>query len=217
MALYLDSALPSDAEIARDLGWVTGITTNPTLLAKSDLPPEITLKQISAIIDGEVFYQLTAPNLDGMVAEARIAQDILGDQTVLKIPATSTGFQALARLSKDIPCSVTAIFHPAQALVALAAGARYAIAYVNRATRLLGDGIGLVREIAELLTGSDTKTLAASIKSPQEAVATMNAGAHVLTLPLEILQALPTHPLTEETVLNFAQTGRGIDFKNTNQ
>ena len=212
MALYLDSALISDADIARGLGWVTGITTNPTLLAKSDLPPETTLKQLAAIIDGEVFYQLTAPDLDGMVAEARIAHGFLGDQTVLKIPATSTGFQALARLSKEIPCSVTAIFHPAQALVARAASARYAIAYVNRTTRLVGDGIGLVREIAELLTGSDTKILAASIKSPEEAVATMNAGAHVLTLPLEVLQALQTHPLTEETVLDFTQTGRGINF-----
>ena len=212
MALYLDSALISDADIARGLGWVTGITTNPTLLAKSDLPPETTLKQLATIIDGEVFYQLTAPDLDGMVAESRIAHDILGDQTVLKIPATSTGFQALARLSKEIPCSVTAIFHPAQALVARAASARYAIAYVNRTTRLVGDGCGLVREIAELLTGSDTKILAASIKSPEEAVATMNAGAHVLTLPLEVLQALQTHPLTEETILEFTQTGRGINF-----
>jgi len=212
MALYLDSALISDAKIARDLGWVTGITTNPTLLAKTEHPPEITLKQLSAIIDGEVFYQLIAPDFDGMVTEARIAHDILGEQTVLKIPATSTGFQALARLSKEIPCSVTAIFHPAQALVARAAGAKYAIAYVNRTTRLVGDGVGLVREIAEILTDSHTKILAASIKSPEEAVATINAGAHVLTLPMEVLQALSTHPLTEETILEFANTGCGIDF-----
>jgi transaldolase len=212
MALYLDSALISDAEIARDLGWVTGITTNPSLLAMSEQSPETTLKQLSSIIDGEVFYQLTASNIENMVSEARIIHDILGDQTVLKIPATSTGFQALTCLSKEIPSSVTAIYHPAQALVARAAGARYAIAYVNRATRLIGDGIGLVREIAETLTNSDTKILAASIKSPEEAVATMNAGAHVLTLPLEVLQALSTHPLTEQTILEFAYSGRGIDF-----
>ena len=212
MALYLDSALISDAEIARDMGWVTGITTNPSLLAKSEHRPEITLKQLSTIIDGEVFYQLTATNLDGMVAEARIAHDILGDQTVLKIPATSTGYQALSSLSNEIPCSVTAIFHPAQALLAWAAGARYAIAYVNRTTRLVGDGIGLVRQIAEILSNSQMKILAASIKSPEEAVATINAGAHVLTLPLEVLQALSTHPLTEQTVLEFANSGCGINF-----
>ena len=207
MALYLDSALPSDAEIARDLGWVTGITTNPTLLAKSDLPPETTLKQLASIIDGEVFYQLTSPDLTGMLAEARMAHSILGEQTVLKIPATSIGFKALARLADEIPCSITAIFHPAQALVARTANAKYAIAYVNRTTRLLGDGIGLVREMAEVLEGSQTRILAASIKSPQEAVATLNAGAQVLTLPLEVLQALPVHSLSEKTILDFAQNG----------
>lgn len=212
MAIYLDSARPSEAEIARDLGWVTGITTNPTLLAKSDFPPETTLKQLASIIDGEVFYQLTSPDLDNMLTEAQIAHDILGEQTVLKIPATSTGFQALARLANEIPCSVTAIFHPAQALIAGDAGAKYAIVYVNRTTRLLGDGVGLVRQMAEILAGSHTEILAASIKSPQEAVATVNAGAQVLTLPLEVLQSLPVHALSEETVLDFARKGCGLQF-----
>lgn len=210
MALYLDSALISDAEIARDLGWVTGITTNPTLLAKSDLPPETTLMRLASLIDGEVFYQLTASDFNGMLTEAQMVHRILGEQTVLKIPATSTGFQALARLSKEIPCSVTAIFHPAQALVARTAGARYAIAYVNRTTRLLGDGVGFVREMAELLKDSQTKILAASIKSPQEAVATMNAGAYVLTLPLDVLESLTSHPTSEKTILDFNQNGRGL-------
>ena len=210
MALYLDSALISEAETARDLGWVTGITTNPTLLAKSDLPPETTLKRLASLIDGEVFYQLTSAGLNGMLAEAQLVHRILGEQTVLKIPASSTGFQALARLSKEIPSSVTAIFHPAQALVARAAGARYAIAYVNRTTRLLGDGVGFVREMAELLKGSQTRILAASIKSPQEAVATVNAGAHVLTLPLEVLESLTNHPISEKTILDFNINGRGL-------
>jgi transaldolase len=210
MALYLDSALISEAETARDLGWVTGITTNPTLLSKSDLPPETTLKRLASLIDGEVFYQLTASDLDGMLAEAQLVHRILGEQTVLKIPATSRGFQALARLSKEIPSSVTAIFHPAQALVARAAGARYAIAYVNRTTRLLGDGVGFVREMAELLKGSQTRILAASIKSPQEAVATINAGAHVLTLPLDVLESLTSHPISEKTILDFNHNGRGL-------
>jgi transaldolase len=212
MALYLDSALLSDAEIARDLGWVTGITTNPTLLAKSDMPPENTLKQLAKIFDGEIFYQLTSPDLTSMLSEAQQAYRILGEQTVLKIPATSTGFQALARLAPEIPCSVTAIFHPSQALIARTANARYAIAYVNRATRLLGDGIGFVRQMAELLADSDTKILAASIKSPEEAVATMSAGAHVLTLPLEVLQTLPVNSLSEETILEFSRNGCGLQI-----
>ena len=210
MALYLDSALISDAEEARELGWITGITTNPKLLAKSGLPPETTLKRLAALINGEVFYQLTATDLNNMLAEAELVHRILGEQTVLKIPASSTGFQALARLSKEVPCSVTAIFHPAQALIASAAGAKYAIAYVNRTTRLLGDGVGFVREIAVLLKDSRTKILAASIKSAQEAVATINAGAHVLTLPLDVLKSMTSHPVSEETIVDFNKNGLGL-------
>ena len=210
MALYLDSALISDAEEARELGWITGITTNPKLLARSGLPPETTLKRLAALINGEVFYQLTANDLNSMLAEAELVHRILGEQTVLKIPASSTGFQALARLSKEIPCSVTAIFHPSQALIASAAGAKYAIAYVNRTTRLLGDGVGFVREIAVLLKDSRTKILAASIKSAQEAVATINAGAHVLTLPLDVLKSLTSHPISDETIVDFNKNGLGL-------
>ena len=210
MALYLDSALISDAEEARELGWITGITTNPKLLARSGLPPETTLKRLAALINGEVFYQLTATDLNSMLAEAELVHRILGEQTVLKIPASSTGFQALARLSKEVPCSVTAIFHPAQALIASAAGAKYAIAYVNRTTRLLGDGVGFVREIAVLLKDSRTKILAASIKSAQEAVATINAGAHVLTLPLDVLKSLTSHPISDETIVDFNKNGLGL-------
>jgi transaldolase len=210
MILYLDSALVSEAKIARSMGWITGITTNPTLLAKSDHSPETTLRQLASLIPGEIFYQLTAPDLEGMLAEGKLAYQILGKQTVLKIPASPAGFQTLTQLSKEIPCAITAIFHPAQALVARAAGARYAIAYVNRSTRLLGDGIGLVREMAKVLNGGKTKILAASVKSTDEAVATFSAGAHVLTLPLNVLQALPYHPLSEETLAEFAQKGRGL-------
>lgn len=105
---------------------------------------------------------------------------------------------------------MTAIYSAAQAAVAMESGAKYAIAYVNRATRLLGDGIELVKQMNDILTGSPTKILAASIKSPQEAAATLQAGAHHLTLPLEILRAITTHELSEQTVIEFNQNGRGI-------
>jgi transaldolase len=151
-----------------------------------------------------------ASDFQGMVREGKKAFELLGEQTVLKIPATSVGFQTVAYLSAEIPCSVTAIYSAAQAAVAMEAGAKYAIAYVNRATRLLGDGIELVKQMNDILTGSPTKILAASIKSPQEAAATLQAGAHHLTLPLEILRAITTHELSEQTVIEFNQNGRGI-------
>jgi transaldolase len=210
MALYLDSAIISEAKIVKDWGWVKGITTNPTLLAKSELSPEETLKQLKQLISGEIYYQLMASDFQGMVREGKKAFELLGEQTVLKIPATSVGFQTVAYLSPEISCSVTAIYSAAQAAVAMEAGAKYAIAYVNRATRLLGDGIELVKQMNNILTGSPTKILAASIKSPQEAAETLQAGADHLTLPLEILRAITTHELSEQTVIEFNQNGRGI-------
>ncbi len=212
MAFYLDSALVYEARVARDLGWVRGITTNPILLAQSELPPEETLRALSACTSGEIFYQLTAPDLENMLAEAWVASQLLAKQLVLKVPATPMGFQAVARLSNRIPCGVTAVFSPAQALLAVEAGAHYVIPYVNRATNMLGDGLALVSEIARLLAGSSSEILAASIKSADEAVATHRAGAHHLTLPLKILESMAEHELTGLSVSEFASKGSGIRY-----
>lgn len=210
MAIYLDSALISEAEVARQMGWVKGITTNPTLLAKSNEPPETTLKKLAALTSGSVFYQLIASDFEGMLAEGRKAFELVGEQVVLKIPATPIGFAAVACLSPKITCSVTAIYSAAQAAVAREAGARIAITYVNRATRLLGDGIALVQDMASILAGSNTQILAASIKSPQEAAAALQAGAHHLTLPMPLLRAITTHEFSDKTVEEFAQNGIGL-------
>ena len=212
MSLYLDSALIAEAQFARQLGWVSGITTNPTLLAQSELSPEETLRELASSHHGEVFYQLTAPDLEGKQREAHQIQNILGQATVLKIPATLEGFQAVARLSPELTCAVTAIYSPAQAAVAAAAGAKYAICYVNRATRLLGDGLALVRGMAKVLSGTSTEILAASLRSPEEAVATLLAGAQHLTLPLKVLRELNEHELSEAAMAEFARTGCGIEY-----
>ena len=208
--IYLDSAILEEAEAAVTMGWVKGITTNPTLLNKSQLSPEQCLKQLAAICPGELYYQLCATNFEGMITEAHQAAEIIGDRLVLKIPATELGFRVTAHLSSELACSVTAIYSPEQAAIAEQAGAKYAIAYVNRATRLLGNGLTLVTEMARILKDSKTEILAASIKSPEEAAATLQAGAHHLTLPLNILRAMTTHELSTKTVAEFAAKGIGI-------
>lgn len=212
MAIYLDSAIASEAEVVQHWGWVKGITTNPTLLAQSDTPPEITLKKLVSLTSGPVYYQLLANDKPGMLAEGRKAFQLIGSQTILKIPATPLGFEVVASLSPEITCSVTAIYSPAQAAVAREAGAKIAIAYVNRASRLLGDGIALVRDMASVLKGSDVEILAASIKSPQEAADSLQAGANHLTLPLAMLQAIATHEFSQRTVEEFAAGGIGLDI-----
>ena len=214
--IYLDSALIDEAQQARQFGWVKGITTNPTLLAKSPLSPEETLAKLRSITTGELYYQVLSSEFEDMVSEGYSAYEIIGNQTVLKIPATPVGFKAVARLSREIPCSVTAIYSSYQCAVAAEAGARYAIAYVNRATRLLGDGLALVRDMSKILHRSDTQILAASLKSAQEAADALQAGADHLTLPLNILQSMTEHPLSQTTVEQFNQNGLGISLKERN-
>ena len=208
--IYLDSAIVTEVKIALTLGWVKGITTNPTLLAKSQLSPEETLQQLAELSPGELYYQITASDFEGMLAEGRKAFEIIGEKTVLKVPATAVGFQVVARMSREIPCAVTAIYSPAQAALSREAGAKYAIAYVNRATRLLGDGLALVRDMSAVLKECNTKILAASLKSPEEAAAALQAGAHHITIPLNVLQDMTTHELSQQTVEEFAKNGRGI-------
>lgn len=208
--IYLDSAILEEAKAAVAMGWVRGITTNPTLLQKSDRTPEACLQQLAAICPGELYYQLCATDFEAMVTEAHRAEEIIGDRLVLKIPATELGFRVTAHLSDKIPCSVTAIYSPIQAAIASEAGAKYAIAYVNRATRLLGDGLALVEQMSQILRQSQTEILAASIKSPEEAAATLRAGAHHLTVPLDILRQMSEHQLSSETVAEFSSQGTGI-------
>ncbi|MGK7952988.1 MAG: transaldolase family protein [Xenococcaceae cyanobacterium] len=210
--IYLDSAIVTEAETVRQWGWVKGITTNPTLLAKSNLSTAETLTKLAAITPGELYYQLYATDFEDMVAEAKKAYELIGERIVLKIPATEIGFKATAYLSPEIPCAVTAIYSAAQAIVAQEAGAKYAIAYVNRATRLLGDGLALVRDMAHVLKDSETEILAASLKSSQEAWNAMQAGAHHITIPMSILQQMTTHDLSIQTAEEFQQKGTGIKF-----
>ena len=105
---------------------------------------------------------------------------------------------------------MTAVYSPAQALIASEVKARFVAVYVNRATRLMGDGLKLVRDVAEILKHSETKIIAASIKSAKEACAALSAGAHHLTLPYEVLMGLIAHPLTEQTIAEFQARGIGL-------
>ena len=208
MAIYLDSAVVAEAEAASKLGWIRGITTNPILLAKSDLSPEDTLKALSNIVDGEICYQLMSSDFEGMVAEAHRVHKVVGDQIVLKIPAVELGFRAAAALSPEMPCAITGIYAPAQVAVAAETGVKYVIPYVNRATRFLGDGVALVHSMSGV--AGRVEIMAASIKSPDEAVATLRAGAQHLTLPLNVIKAMMTHEFSQQAVDEFAMKGCGI-------
>lgn len=209
MAIYIDSADLKEVEAAKSLGWVGGVTTNPILLAKTGREPQTVLAELAHLNAGPVFYQLVSPSVEGMHREMGIAAEILGSALVLKVPPTENGYRFVAQCT-EFPCCVTAVYSPAQALVAREAKAAFVAVYVNRATRLLGDGIQLLREVAGILKNSRTEIIAASIKSAEEACASLSAGAHHLTLPYTVLASLMTHPLSEQTLTEFQTKGIGI-------
>jgi len=177
MQLLLDSAIIEEARQSSEWGWVSGVTTNPALLAKSDLSPEKTLRKLRRLFkNGPIFYQLIGQTLGAMKDEAEKAADILGKQLVLKIPATELGFRAITRLSKKYTCAVTSIFTPAQAMIAHTSGARFALYYHNRAKRLLKNGEELASELVRALKHTDTRVVAASLKNPEEVVEARTVG-----------------------------------------
>jgi transaldolase len=197
VGLYLDSADVADARRAAELGFVFGITTNPNLIARSGRPAEDVIAALCAAFPDTIFHQVTSP--PGPALDAEIARfRAISDQVAFKIPCTLAYLPVLHGLSRQgVTYAVTGAFGPAQAYIAAEAGARFVIPYVNRATRLCGDGPALVAEMVAILGDRSCEILAASIKSPAEAVDTLLAGAHHLTLPWELLAGLAGHRLTE--------------------
>jgi len=210
MSIFIDSTDLTHVKKALEQGWVKGITTNPLLLAQSSLETSALLKALKQLSDGPIFYQLTSNSFDASLAEAHQVLDILEKQLVVKLPPTDLGFRLCAALSSRMACCPTAIYSPAQALVAREAGAQYLAVYVNRATRLMGDGIKLVEDIAVVLEGSSTRLLAASLKSSEETSQAFAAGADDLTLPYQTLMKMTKHPLSEEAINQFQNEGKGL-------
>ncbi len=204
MGVYLDSATPGDARRAQQLGFVEAITTNPTLIARTGRPGLEVLAELVEIFDGHVFYQVTAPTAEGRFDQAWEAHEIRPDKVVVKIPATVENLTMAARLiDSGIECAITAVYSPAQAYLAAQVEATFAIPYVNRITRQLGDGLAVVRDVAQILQGTQTEVLAASLKTVDEVVATLLAGADHVTIPLDLILAMGEHELSRQAIEEF--------------
>ena len=124
MAYFIDSANLDDISEAVSYGWVTGVTTNPLLLAREELDAEQVLLKIKRLTAGPIFYQLMAKTQDEMLVEAKTARDILGDQLVVKIPPVVDGFRFCCSYSSDYACCLTALFSLSQIAAARETGAR---------------------------------------------------------------------------------------------
>jgi transaldolase len=177
--VYLDSADAQDATRAAQLGYITGITTNPTLMASTGYPPLEKLTRLLEAFPGPIFYQLTHLDAERGRWEAARAIESDSKRVVLKIPVRSDLFGlAAALVSAGVTCTITAVYSPAQTLLASQLGASWVISYVDRARRLLDDGTNLVPRRAEVLARQlGTKILGASIKSPDQAVSAIRNSA----------------------------------------
>jgi transaldolase len=206
MAILLDSASVDDAAAAAELGFVRGITTNPALMARETKEPLAHLARLlAAFPDGPICYQPTRTSYADMNDEARAAAALAPDRVVAKLPATLEAIRLAAALSGDgIRCALTAVYSPAQALLAHETGCVWVIPYVDRAARHSAGTV--VEELAAVLArlGSGTRILAASLKTAPQVVASILDGAHDITAPLDVLRGLPAHPLTESAVREFA-------------
>lgn len=213
MAILLDSARPADAERAAALGFVVGATTNPTLVAAAGLPAAEVISAICRLLSGTVFHQLTTSTDAEREVEAHRFAELVPGRVGIKIPTTTENLTLASRLAADgIVVGMTAIFSAAQVVLAGEVGARYVLPYVDRSTRLLGDGLALVAEMRAVIDARardavPLEIVAASIKTPDQAVATIRAGAHHLTLPLAVIEAMGEHDLSRATIEEFARAG----------
>lgn len=211
MPLYLDSAQIEDVKQALRLGFVTGVTTNPSLIARTGRPGLEVLKDILSLSDGLVFYQVTADTLAERADQAREVAALDIRRVMVKIPATTDNHTLAAQLrSEGIQCAITAVSSAAQAYLSTLVGATYTIPYVNRLTRELGDGIAILRDCVAVARGTRTKVMAASLKTAEEAVAAVLAGADDITIPLELILALGDHPLSQRAIEDFAAALRAV-------
>jgi transaldolase len=140
-----------------------------------------------------------------MQEEAERFHAIAPGRVVIKIPCNLVGLRLTSQLSDAMPCALTAVFSAAQTYLACEASARYAIPYVNRTTRLCGDGIALVRQMAGVLerAGRNTEIVAASLKAPSEVVEAILSGAHHVTIPLELIEEMAEHKLSVLAIEEF--------------
>ena len=209
--IFIDSANIEEIKSAMELGWVSGVTTNPVLLAKEKRNPNSLYREIKALTTGPVFYQLMSRDLAGMRQEAETIAQILGDQIVLKIIPTEIGFNFCSQHNMEFEICITAVFSTIQAIVAANAGARFVAVYYNRVQKFAGDGAGLISDIFSNLSGSDTAILAASLKSPEDVATVLRSGSQHIAAPLNVLKMMIQHDLSDQAIDSFFQDGVGID------
>ncbi|MHA1601006.1 MAG: fructose-6-phosphate aldolase [Alphaproteobacteria bacterium] len=223
MRFFIDTADVSDIRDLAATGLVDGVTTNPSLIAKSGRDFVEVLGEICAIVPGPISAEVAATDTPTMLTEGRYLAGI-AKNVVIKVPLTPDGLKACRVLTDEgTPVNVTLCFSAAQAILAAKAGARYISPFIGRLDDVGADGLGLIADLVDIYSAYPaftTEILVASVRTPEHVVEAAKMGAHVATLPPAVLRAMFKHPLTdkglEAFLADWAKTGQTI-LKQTTQ
>ena len=215
MIYILDTADLAAIKHCNEFYPIAGVTTNPSIIAKAKTDFWPLVEEIRAIIgkDKMLHVQTTETKAEAIVEEAKLLEERLGGDFYVKIPIGEEGLKATMMLKKiGIKVTMTAIFTPAQALMAAMAGASFVAPYVNRLDNILGDGCEVVAEIVNQLEnyGSDCKVLAASFKNAEQVHKCASYGCHSVTVTDDIMKLLISHPMTDAAVAGFERDWKGV-------
>lgn len=205
MKIFIDTADIDEIREANKIGILDGVTTNPSLVAKTGKDFKTVIGEIVAEVDGPISAEVISLDAPGMVKEGDTLAKI-HDNIVVKIPMTVEGLKATKALfAKGIKTNVTLVFSSSQALLAAKAGATYISPFVGRLDDISEDGMHLVEEIMAIYDNYafDTEVIVASIRSPMHFVRAATIGADVCTIPFKVIQQLAKHPLTDSGIANF--------------
>ncbi|MEE4136865.1 MAG: fructose-6-phosphate aldolase [Desulforhopalus sp.] len=199
MKFFIDTANLDEIKKGLAMGMVDGVTTNPSLIARENLPFEEIIKQICQMVDGPVSAEVVSIEAEGMLAEARELAKI-ADNVVVKIPMIVEGLKAVKILSAEgIQTNVTLVFSAAQALLAAKAGATFVSPFVGRLDDIGTPGMDVISDIVTVYDnyGYQSEIIVASVRSPQHVLESALLGADIATIPFKVIAQLAKHPLTD--------------------
>jgi transaldolase len=207
MHLYLDTAVVDEIREIAAWGVLSGVTTNPSLVAGSGRRFEDVIAEICDIVKGPVSAEVTALEVDQMVKDGRRLREI-NEHVVVKLPIIPNGLSACRALSDEgHPVNMTLCFSTNQALLAARAGATYVSPFIGRVDDIDWDGMSLVRDIRLMLDTHDLETqiIAASVRQPLHVSQAALSGAHIATMPAKVFKSIVTHPLTDSGLKKFLE------------
>ena len=215
MKFFIDTAKVEDNREANDMGVICGVTTNPSILAKSGRQPFEVLKEIRSFIgeEAELHVQVVAKDADGMVDDAHRIVKELGANTYVKVPSIPEGFKAMKALAKEnINITATAIYTPMQAYLAAKCGASYAAPYVNRIDNMGFNGIQVAKQIHDIFKNNNLKTevLAASFKNSQQVLELCEYGIGASTIAPDIIEGLVKNQAITSAIDDFVKDFEGL-------